>query len=221
MSLQAFILDLDGVLTNTAEYHFQAWLRLAEEEQVSFDREINEQLRGVSRRRSLEVLLGNALPRYSEDQIQAMMARKNTYYQEMLQQITSDDFLPRARQLLDDLRAHGLKIAIGSASKNTRLVLERLGILKAFDGIADGNSVTRSKPAPDIFLHAAKLLNTPPAQCVVVEDAESGIAAALAAKMFAVGIGPATRVGAAHLRYPDTAALDLEEIITTFEQQQR
>lgn len=221
MSLQAFILDLDGVLTNTAEYHFQAWLRLAKEEQVSFDREINEKLRGVSRRRSLEILLGNALPRYSEDQIQAMMARKNTYYQEMLQKITSDDFLPGARQLLDDLRAQGLRIAIGSASKNTRLVLERLGILKAFDGIADGNSVTRSKPAPDIFLHAAKLLNTPPAQCVVVEDAESGIAAALAAKMFAVGIGPAARVGAAHLRYPDTAALDLEEIITLFEQQQR
>lgn len=220
MRLQAFILDLDGVLTNTAEYHFRAWLRLAEEEHVPFNREKNEQLRGVSRRRSLEILLGEALPRYSEAQIQAMMARKNTYYREMLQQITSDDFLPGAQELLGDLRARGLKIAIGSASKNTPLVLERLGILNAFDAIADGNSVARSKPAPDVFLHAAHLLHTPPARCAVVEDAQSGIAAALAAKMFAVGIGPQERVGQAHLRYPDTAQIDLEEILTTFVQHQ-
>jgi kojibiose phosphorylase len=220
MRLQAFILDLDGVLTNTAEYHFRAWLRLAEEEHVPFNREKNEQLRGVSRRCSLEILLGEALPRYSEAQIQAMMARKNTYYREMLQQITSDDFLPGAQELLRGLRARGLKIAIGSASKNTPLVLERLGILNAFDAIADGNSVARSKPAPDVFLHAADLLHTSPAQCAVVEDAQSGIAAALAAKMFAVGIGPQERVGQAHLRYPDTARIDLEEILTTFEQHQ-
>jgi beta-phosphoglucomutase len=220
MHLQAFILDLDGVLTNTAEYHFQAWLRLAEEEHIPFNREKNEKLRGVSRRRSLEIMLGDMLPRYSENQIQAMMTRKNTYYREMLQQIISDDFLPGARKLLDDLRTRDLKIAIGSASKNTLLVLERLGILDTFDAIADGNSVTRSKPAPDIFLHAASLLNTPPAQCVVVEDAQSGISAALKAKMFAVGIGPEARVGSANLCYPNTAQIDLEEIINTFEHHQ-
>ncbi len=217
MKIQAFILDLDGVLTNTSEYHFQAWQRIAEEEHIPFGRQENERLRGVSRRRSLEILLGDALPRYSEAQLQAMMDRKNAVYQKMLEQITPDDFLPGASELLDGLRARGLKIAIGSASKNTRLVLDRLGILDAFDGIADGNSVAHSKPAPDIFLHAAALLDTPPASCVVVEDAESGITAALAAKMFAVGIGPQARVGKAHLRYDSTAQLDLEDVLTTFE----
>ena len=210
--IKAFILDLDGVVTDTAEYHFQAWKKLAQEEDVPFTREDNEQLRGVSRRRSLELLLGDNLDRYREEEILALMARKNAYYQDLLTQITEEDFLPGARELLNDLRARGIKIAIGSASKNTKTVLSRLGILDFFDGISDGHSVVRAKPQPDVFVYAAGLVGVPVANCVVVEDAEAGVEAALAGGTFAVGIGPESRVGKAHFCYPATAEIDLEEI---------
>jgi beta-phosphoglucomutase len=212
-TIKAFILDLDGVLTDTAEYHFQAWKRLAEEEGVPFTREDNEALRGVSRRRSLEILLGDYRDRYAEAEMQEMMARKNGYYQERLQEITEGDFLPGAQRLMTELRERGMKIAIGSASKNTKTVLKQLGVLDFFDVIADGYSVERGKPAPDLFLYAADALDVPPAHCVVVEDAESGVAAALAADMIAVGVGPEERVGAAHFLYPTTAEIDLDEIL--------
>jgi beta-phosphoglucomutase len=218
MAIRAFILDLDGVLTDTAEYHFQAWKRIAEEESVPFTREDNEQLRGVSRRRSLEILLGDHGARYTESQMQEMMDRKNGYYQERLEQITEDDFLPGARALLDELRGRGLKVAIGSASKNTKTVLRQLGILDRFDVIADGYSVERGKPAPDLFLHAAEQMGVPPAKCVVIEDAESGVRAALTGGMVAVGIGPEERVGQAHLRYDTTADVNVDEILGSIEE---
>ncbi|NOK57499.1 MAG: beta-phosphoglucomutase [Chloroflexi bacterium AL-W] len=211
--INAFILDLDGVVTDTAEYHFRAWKQLADEENVPFTREDNEHLRGVSRRRSLELLLGEHLERYTEDHTAELMARKNGYYQEMLHHITAADLLPGVSELLDDLKRRGLKIAIGSASKNTTTVLTRLGILDLFDGIADGNVVTRAKPAPDVFIYAAGMVGIPVAQCVVVEDAESGIEAALISGMIAVGIGPETRVGKAHFRYDSTADINLETIL--------
>ncbi|HHE71220.1 MAG TPA: beta-phosphoglucomutase [Chloroflexi bacterium] len=211
--IEAFILDLDGVLTDTAEYHFRAWKRLADEEGIPFTREDNEALRGVSRRRSLEILLGDHLQRYTEAEFEEMMARKNRMYQELLTQITQEDFLPGARELMAGIRQRGLKMAIGSASKNTRTVLERLGVLDAFDVIADGYSVTRGKPAPDLFLYAAAQMAVDPARCVVVEDATAGIDAALAAGMIAVGIGPSERVGHAHFRYPSTADINLDEIL--------
>ena len=211
--IKAFILDLDGVVTDTAEYHFQAWKQLATEEQVLFTREDNEQLRGVSRRRSLEILLGENIARYREEEILALMARKNAYYQAMLTQITEDDFLPGARQLLDDLKARGMRVAIGSASKNTRTVLTRLGIIDFFDGISDGYTVERAKPKPDVFVYAAGTVGVPVVNCVVVEDAESGVEAALVGGMVAVGIGPESRVGKAHFRYASTAEIDLDEII--------
>lgn len=212
-NFKAFILDLDGVVTDTAEYHFRAWKQLANEENVSFTRRDNEQLRGVSRRRSLELLLGECLHRYTEAQIVEMMARKNGYYQEMLGQITEDDFLPGAQALLDEIKQRGLKIAIGSASKNTRTVLSRLGILDSFDGISDGYSVVRAKPAPDVFVYAAGRLDVPVASCVVVEDAESGVEAALRAGMVAIGVGPDERVGKAHFRFDTTADIDLGKIL--------
>lgn len=211
--INAFILDLDGVITDTAEYHYLAWKRLADEENVPFTREDNEQLRGVSRRRSLEILLGDYIERYSEDEILGLMARKNGYYQEMLEQITKDDFLPGAWDLLQDLRRRGMKIAIGSASKNTKTVLTRLGILDFFDGISDGYAVERAKPEPDVFVFAAGTLGVPICNCVVVEDAEAGVTAALKGGMVAVGVGPADRVGQAHFRYDSTAEIDLDEIL--------
>jgi len=211
--IQAFILDLDGVLTDTAEYHFRAWKRLADEEGIPFGREENEQLRGVSRRRSLELLLGHRVADYGEEQMEEMMSRKNQLYQRFLQSISQDDLLPGARDLIDALKRRGLRVAVGSASKNTRIVLGKLGISGAFDGIADGHSVTRAKPAPDVFIHAAGQLGVPAAACAVVEDAASGVEAALTAGMLAVGIGPEERVGKAHFRYNSTADVDLNEIL--------
>lgn len=212
--LKAFILDLDGVITDTARYHFQAWKRLADEEGISFTREDNEQLRGVSRRRSLELLLGSHVSETTEEEMQEMMDRKNGYYQALLETITEDEFLPGARDLIDGLRRRDLKIAIGSASRNTRIVLKKLGISDAFDGIADGYSVSRAKPAPDVFIHAAGQLGVPVVNCAVIEDAESGVQAALTAGMVAVGIGPENRVGKAHLRYDSTADVNLDEILS-------
>ncbi len=212
-NLQAFILDLDGVITDTAEYHFQAWKRLAEEEGIVFTRADNEQLRGVSRRRSLELLLGERLGGYTEAQMQEMMARKNRYYVKMLEVITPDDFLPGAQELLEEIKRRGFKVAIGSASKNTRTVLARLGILDFFDAISDGHTVTVAKPAPDVFLYAANAMGISPEACAVVEDAQAGVEAALAAQMIAIGVGPEERVGAAHYRYDSTADIDLDEIL--------
>ena len=215
--ITAVILDLDGVLTDTAEHHFQAWQRLAEDEGIVFTREDNEHLRGVSRRRSLELLLGKHIERYSEAQIREMMERKNNTYRRLLREITASDFLPGARKLMADIRRHGLKMAVGSASKNTGTVLQRLGIAEAFDTVADGYSTARGKPAPDLFLYAAVQMDVPPEQCIVVEDARSGVQAALAAGMIAVGIGPVERVGDAHFRYDTTADIDLDQILAALD----
>ncbi|MBN3906176.1 MAG: beta-phosphoglucomutase [Nostoc sp. NMS1] len=199
-NIQGFIFDLDGVLTDTAELHYLAWKQLADEESIPFNRQDNEALRGVSRRASLMLILGDRP--YTEAQIQEMMERKNRYYVELIQNMTSTDLLPGAIAFLDELRQAGIKIGIGSASKNARTVIERLGIADKVDAIADGYSVQQPKPAPDLFLYAAKQLGLEPAQSVVVEDAAAGIEAALAAGMWAVGLGPIERVGAAHVVLP-------------------
>jgi kojibiose phosphorylase len=198
--IRGVIFDLDGVLTDTAEYHYQAWQRLADEEGIPFDREANEALRGVSRRESLMFIIGDRP--YSEAQIQEMMDRKNGYYIELIHHMTPQDLLPGAITLLDELRQAGIKTAIGSASKNAHTVVELLGIADKVDAIADGYSVEQPKPAPDLFLHAAKELGLQPAQCVVVEDAAAGVEAALAGGMLAVGLGPVERVGAANVVLP-------------------
>jgi beta-phosphoglucomutase len=198
--IRGVIFDLDGVLTDTSEFHYRGWKRLADEEGIPFDRQANEALRGVSRRESLLRLLGDHPA--TEEQIQEMMARKNRYYQEFIQGVTPDNLLPGALELLDELQAAGVKVAIGSASKNARPVIERLGITARVHAISDGYSVERHKPAPDLFLHAAAQLGLPPARCLVIEDAEAGVEAALAAGMWTLGLGPVGRVGAAHVVLP-------------------
>jgi beta-phosphoglucomutase len=199
-AIQGFIFDLDGVLTDTAEYHYRAWQKLADEENLPFDRQANEALRGVSRRESLQLIIGSRS--YSDDAIAEMMDRKNRYYLALIQSITPQDALPGAVELLDDLRRSGIKIAIGSASKNAKTVIERLGIADRVDVITDGNSVERPKPAPDLFLYAAQQLGLAPDRCVVVEDAAVGIAAARAAHMWAIGLGPPERLEGAHIVLP-------------------
>jgi beta-phosphoglucomutase len=222
--IQGFIFDLDGVLTDTAEFHYQAWQRLADEEGLPFDRAANEALRGVSRRESLLHIVGKR--QYSEAALQAMMDRKNRYYVESIQAIAPQDVLPGVIELLDELRQAGIKIAIGSASKNARSVIEKLGLADRVDAIADGFSVERPKPAPDLFLYAAAQLGLDPAHCVVVEDAAAGITAAIAAGMWTIGLGPAVsgaspeknRVGAAHIVLPNLMGVHWTDLQTKLSQ---
>ena len=213
-TIKGFIFDLDGVITDTAEYHFRGWKRLADEEGLAFTREDNEHLRGIPRRASLMLILKDRL--YSETQIVEMMERKNNYYLEFIKEISPRDLLPGAKELLEEIRAAGLKNALGSASKNAPEVLDRLGIRSLFDAIADGHSVTRQKPAPDLFLHAANQLNLSPEECVVVEDAAAGIEAAKAGGFRSIGLGPRERVGEAEAIFPGLEGLHLADLLYTF-----
>ncbi|MDI9634238.1 beta-phosphoglucomutase [Geitlerinema splendidum] len=197
LALKGAIFDLDGVITDTAHYHYLAWKQLADEEGIPFDEQANEAMRGLPRRESLLRILGDRT--VSEAQMQEMMERKNRYYVDLLDNVSSADLLPGVAALLDELRSMGVKISLGSSSKNARMVLERLGIAECFDAIADGYSVSQPKPAPDLFQFAAQQLGLSPEECVVFEDAEAGIEGALAAGMWAVGLGPVQRVGKAHL----------------------
>jgi beta-phosphoglucomutase len=209
--LQAVIFDLDGVLTDTAEFHYLAWQELADAEGLPFDREANEALRGVSRADSLRLVLGDR--EVGEDEFQRMMAEKNERYVELLADMSPDDLLPGALELVEACRDRGLKVAIGSSSRNAPTVLDALGITDRFDAVADGSTVAVAKPAPDLFLAAARLLGVDPSRCAVVEDAEAGVDAALAAGMLVVGIGPAERVGHAHLVFDSTADVDLDAVL--------
>lgn len=208
--IRAVLFDLDGVLTDTSEYHFLAWKRLADELGIPFDRQDNEALRGVSRRESLLLLL-KGRPATEED-MQAWMERKNRYYVEYISQMTPENLLPGALNLLQELRANGYKTAIVSSSKNTPLVLERLNIAHWIDAVVDGNAPARSKPAPDLFLLAAERLGVVPQECLVVEDAAAGIDAGRAAGMRTLGLGPRERVGHADMVLADLNGVHLADL---------
>jgi len=189
---QAIIFDLDGVLTDTSEYHYQAWKHLADDEGIPFTHEENDaHLRGVGRRDSLMYLLKGR--KVSEEQIQEMMDRKNRYYNALIEQMTPKEVVPGGVQLLKEIRQAGIKTAIASASKNCMTVLERLELVSYFDGIADGYCVVNGKPAPDIFVFAAGLVHVHTPDCLGVEDADAGIEAIKAAGMQALAIGPKER----------------------------
>ncbi|MGM0411396.1 MAG: beta-phosphoglucomutase [Bacillota bacterium] len=209
--IKAFILDLDGVITDTAEFHFKAWKKMADEEGIPFNREDNEKLRGVSRRKSMELILDGR--EMKEEKIQKLMDRKNRYYNNFLKKLSEDDLLPGAKELIDEIINRNFKIAVASSSRNAKTVINNLGIENLFETISDGHSVENSKPAPDLFLHTAKKLDVEAEKCVVIEDAKSGIEGALAANMIAVGVGPEDRVGKAHYRYDKVKDIDLNEII--------
>jgi beta-phosphoglucomutase len=209
---KAIIFDLDGVLTDTSEYHYKAWKQLADEEGIPFTREENdEHLRGVGRRDSLMYILRGR--KVSEEQIQVMMDRKNRYYTEMIKSITPNDLVAGGRDLLNEIRMAGIKAAIASSSKNCYTVLERLDILSYLDGIADGNSVVNSKPAPDLFVYAAGSVQVPTPDCLGVEDADAGIEAIKTAGMQALGIGPKERFHRADKVLPTLASLHLADVL--------
>lgn len=180
------IFDLDGVLVDTAEYHYLAWKKIADEIGVPFDRKKNERLRGVPRMRSLEIIVED-LPR-PPAHMEELAARKNVRYVEMIQQVQPKDLLPGVERLLKSLKAGGIKMALGSSSKNAMTVLKLLGIDGLLDAVVDGHGFKNAKPAPDVFVNAANLLGGTPAECVVVEDAQAGVDAGKAAGMFVVGV---------------------------------
>jgi len=189
---KAILFDLDGVLTDTSEYHYQAWKHLADDEGIPFTHEENDaHLRGVGRRDSLLYLLKGRT--VSEAQMQDMMDRKNRYYEELIKNMAPKEVVPGGLALLKEIRQAGINTAIASASRNTMTVLQRLELVPFFDGIADGNSVVHGKSAPDVFIFAAGLVNTPTRDCLGVEDANAGIEAIKAAGMTALGIGPRER----------------------------
>lgn len=187
VQINALIFDLDGVITDTAELHYQAWKQMADEEGYPFTREDNEALRGVSRRESLNRLLkGRIIP---EEKALELMERKNRYYIDLLETITPADVLPGAINLLNEATAANLKLAVGSASRNAHTVLSKLGILDRFDAVGDGYCVVNTKPAPDLFLWTVGRLGAYPQNSIVFEDAEAGIEAARRGGFYTVGIG--------------------------------
>jgi beta-phosphoglucomutase len=209
---QAILFDLDGVLTDTSEYHYLSWKRLADEEGIPFTRQENdEHLRGVGRRDSLMYILRGR--NVSEEQIQEMMDRKNRYYVQMIASMSPKDLVAGGRDLLQGIRDAGIKVAIASSSKNCRTVLERLDIMSYLDGIADGNSVVNSKPAPDLFIYAAGLVQVPTPACLGVEDADAGIEAIKTAGMQALGIGPQERFHRADKVLPTLATMHLADML--------
>jgi len=208
MKHQAVIFDLDGVICHTDHYHYLAWKALADELGAPFDETINNRLRGVSRMESLEILL----ERYSGEPLSQrrkieLATQKNDLYRELLAQMSPADLDPAIRATLDQLRAIGLKLAIGSSSQNTLFILERIGLGGYFDEISDGNNISQSKPEPEVFLKAAEYLGLPTEVCVVVEDAVAGVEAAHRANMIAVAIGDAADQGAGEYQIRDFGEL--------------
>lgn len=191
LKYKAVIFDLDGVIVCTDECHYKGWKKLADEENIYFDREINQRLRGVSRMESLEIVLERAKKSYTAEEKAEMAERKNNYYREYIKGLTPADVLPGVMDFCELLRANGVKLAIGSSSKNTPAILKGIGLDTYFDAVADGNQITKSKPDPEVFLLAAKLVGIDPADCMVVEDAEAGVEAALAGGMDVLGLGNA------------------------------
>lgn len=210
--IRAFIFDLDGVITDTAEYHYLSWKKLADEEGLPFTRGDNEQLRGVSRRESLlRLLKGRVIP---EAVLEVWMERKNDYYKTFLEDITPANCLPGVTAFLEDARQQGIKCAIGSASKNAKSVLEKLELIGMFDVIGDGFSVVNQKPAPDLFVWAAGGLHVVVNQAVVFEDAEAGINAAKAAGCYSVGIGTANISHANMVLRDGLANVTVQQVLT-------
>lgn len=191
MKYQAIIFDLDGVICHTDRYHYLAWKQLADELGIYFDETINHRLRGVSRMESLEIVLERSGRTFTEKEKLAYAEKKNEAYKELLKQMSPKDLSEEVKQTLDELRAKGIKLGIGSSSKNAGFILSRIGLEGYFDAVCDGNCISRSKPDPEVFVKAAAMLNTPVEHCLVVEDAKAGVQAAVAGGMDCAAIGDA------------------------------
>lgn len=189
MKIGACIFDLDGVLVDTAKYHFLAWKRLTDQLGIKFTETDNERLKGVSRMASLDIILEIGKLKLNDAEKHEYAAQKNDWYVEYISKMTPAEILPGCVTFINELRSAGIRIAIGSASKNTPMILERVGIKELFDAVADGNNISKAKPDPEVFLKAAEMVGVEPAGCIVFEDAVAGIQAAINAGMKSVGIG--------------------------------
>mgnify|MGYP000590129105 FL=1 len=208
MKYQAIIFDLDGVICFTDEYHYLAWKQMADSLGVYFDREINNRLRGVSRMASLEIVLERySGPALSDERKVELATMKNDIYRESLAQMSPADLSDEVRDTLNGLRERGLKLAIGSSSKNTPFILGQLGLGSFFDAVSDGNNITRSKPDPEVFLKAAEMLGLEPSVCLVVEDAVSGAEAGHAGGFDVACVGDAARAGSGDYNMQSVAEL--------------
>lgn len=209
--MKAVIFDLDGVITDTAEYHFQAWASLAAELKIPFDRAFNEQLKGISRSESLEKILalGGVSDHYTIEEKHLLADQKNTHYQQLIAEITPADLLPGIGQLLQELQHAGILTAVASASKNAAYILNRLEIARLFHNVVDVATIRNGKPDPEIFLAAAANLHVEPADCVGIEDAEAGIQAIKGAGMFAIGVGTPSQMQEADVIVESTSQLTL------------
>jgi beta-phosphoglucomutase len=210
--ITAAIFDLDGVIVDTAKYHYLAWKKLANEIGLDITLEDNERLKGVSRMDSLDIILALGGLQFSETEKLAMADKKNAWFVDYVNQMKPDEILPGAKALLESCRAEGIKVALGSSSKNAKTVLNLLNIAPLFDVIVDGTMIKNSKPHPEIFLLGASLLNVPSNQCIVFEDAEAGVEAALAAGMRCIGLGSPVQLGKANLVIPDLKNFTIEDM---------
>ena len=212
MSKKAFIFDLDGVIVDTAKYHFLAWQKLAQELGIEFTPEHNEELKGVSRVRSLDIILALGNVQASQEDKNKWLIQKNEEYLSYLVDMDESELLPGVINVLEFIKEKKQLIALGSASKNARPILEKTGILHFFDAVVDGNDVTNAKPDPEVFLRAAKLVKANNKNCIVFEDSVAGIQAANVANMISVGIGDAEILHEAKYNFKDFTFMDLSFI---------
>ena len=212
MNKKGFIFDLDGVIVDTAKYHFLAWKKLANDLGIDFTEEENEQLKGVSRVKSLEKILAWGNKTLSEQDFNAQMAKKNEDYLSHIAKMDESEILPDVPKVLNYLIENKQPISLGSASKNARTILERVNLKEQFNAIVDGNDVTKAKPDPEVFLIAAKLLNVAPENCIVFEDSVAGVEAANVANMISIGIGSKDVLGHAKYVFSDFTEISEEFI---------
>jgi len=216
MNKKCFIFDLDGVIVDTAKYHFLAWKNLANSIGIDFSQAQNEQLKGVSRQRSLEKILGWGNQTLSDTDFQDLMEKKNSEYLNYVTTMGRSELLPEVERTIHFLIEKNQYVTLGSASKNARLILEKTSLIDAFDAIVDGNDVSEAKPNPEVFLKAAQLTNTQPNHCIVFEDSVAGIQAANAAGMTSIGIGNESVLNEAVYNFTDFTEISnyfLEELI--------
>lgn len=212
MTIKGVLFDLDGVITDTAKLHFQAWKKLADSLNIDIDEEFNEKLKGVDRAGSLDLILAHGNVELAESLKLELMKQKNSHYVDLLQTLTFIDILPGISELLESLNKHNIRVSIASISRNAPIILEKLGLMEFVDAIADPATVAHSKPAPDIFLEAARLINVPLDECIGIEDSEAGIEAIKRAGIKSIGVG--VEGGDITLKSTDEIWLKLEGLIT-------
>ncbi len=211
--IKACLFDLDGVIVDTAKYHYKAWKKMANSLGFDFSEKENEQLKGVSRMDSINLILGWGGITLSEADKAKWASQKNDWYLEYLQKMDKSEILPGALELVQELKEKGYRVALGSSSKNAVLALSKVGMLHYFEAIIDGTKTTRSKPDPQVFEMGAAALDCKPSECIVFEDAESGVEAAIAGGFYAVGMGSPDNLGKAHLVLSSLEGVSIDDIL--------